>query len=254
VTAETPILWQISFSHFNEKGRWALDYKGVQHRRRTVAPGTHVLRSRMLGGTGTLPILKLDGRRITDSSEIVAELERIRPEPPLYPADDAERRRALELEAWFGTKLGPGVRRALFHELLPETRVAAKTMFQGLPAASRAVHTALLPVSRIAVRRALGADKRGAESGRMETVAALDRIEAELRPSGYLAGEAFSVADLTGAALLAPLVGPPRFAYRFPDPWPPAWERFRSELRGREGWAWVEEMFRRHRGSSAELS
>jgi glutathione S-transferase len=31
---------------------------------------------------------------------------------------------------------------------------------------------------------------------------ALDRISRELQPSGYLVGEAFSVADLTAAAML----------------------------------------------------
>ena len=50
--------------------------------------------------------------------------------------------------------------------------------------------------------------------------AALDRLEAELQPSGYLVGERFSVADLTAAALLAPVVLPPEFPYRPPGPLP----------------------------------
>jgi glutathione S-transferase len=250
---DPPLLWQVAFSHFNEKARWALDFKRVPHRRRTVAPGVHVLRSKRLGGEGTLPILDIGGRRITDSKEIVAELERTHPEAPLYPADEAERRRALEFERSLAEEFGPGIRRALFHELLPETRVAARTLFQDLPAPSRVFHCALMPVTRIPVRRALGADAAGAESGRRETRAALDRIESELRPSGYLVGEQFSIADLTAAALLAPVVGPPEFNYAFPDPWPPGWDAFRSELRGRKGWAWTEEMFARHRGISAAV-
>ena len=28
---ETPVLWQLEISHYNEKARWALDYKGVAH-------------------------------------------------------------------------------------------------------------------------------------------------------------------------------------------------------------------------------
>jgi hypothetical protein len=32
-TVTEPILVQFRFSHFNEKARWALDYKGVPHRR-----------------------------------------------------------------------------------------------------------------------------------------------------------------------------------------------------------------------------
>ncbi len=48
---------------------------------------------------------------------------------------------------------------------------------------------------------------------RQMILAAMDRLEAELEPSGYLVGEQFSVADLTAAALLYPAVMPPEFPY-----------------------------------------
>ncbi len=35
----TPTLWQIQVSHYSEKARWALAYKGVEHRRRSPLPG-----------------------------------------------------------------------------------------------------------------------------------------------------------------------------------------------------------------------
>ena len=35
----TPVLWHIEISHYNEKARWALDYKGVEHERRAPTPG-----------------------------------------------------------------------------------------------------------------------------------------------------------------------------------------------------------------------
>jgi hypothetical protein len=31
---EHPLLWHIPLSHYSEKVRWALDYKGIAHRRR----------------------------------------------------------------------------------------------------------------------------------------------------------------------------------------------------------------------------
>jgi glutathione S-transferase len=241
------------FSHFNEKGRWALDYKGLPHRRRSYPPGVHAVASRRLGGGGTLPILELDGRRVTDSIEIVAELERIEPDPPLYPTDPEERERALELERWFGTDLGPGLRAALFFELLKDGRATRDATLEGFGRGTRAVNAATFPVTRVLVRRSLGADREGAERGRAQTIEAMDRIESLAGRSGYLAGDGFSVADLTGAALMAPLVDPPGFAYPTPVPWPEAWEELRSELRDRDAWAWVEEMYARHRGSSSEV-
>src|SRR5258706_291983 len=85
--------------------------------------------------------------------------------------------------------------------------------------------------------------------GRHYTLPALDRLEAELGASDYLVGESFSVADLTAAALLYPLVRPPE-AYVTIDRMPEPVERLRAQLRERRGYRWVEETFRRHRRSA----
>jgi UDP-N-acetylmuramate--alanine ligase len=92
-----PVLWHLKVSHYNEKARWALDYKGLPHTRRAMDPGRHQKVAKKLSGGTTFPVLELNGRAVGDSTEIIAELERLRPKPELYPADPAERRRALEL-------------------------------------------------------------------------------------------------------------------------------------------------------------
>src|ERR671936_1025779 len=111
------VLWHLPISHFSEKARWALAYKGVEHERKAPPPGIHIAVALRLtrGRQYTLPVLELDGKRIGDSTAIIEELERRFPEPPLYPADPEERRRALELEDWFDEELGPYLRRFLFH-------------------------------------------------------------------------------------------------------------------------------------------
>ena len=72
-----PILWHIEISHFNEKARWALDLKGVEHERRALVPGYHMAVALALtrGRCNTTPILELDGRRIGDSTAIIRALE-----------------------------------------------------------------------------------------------------------------------------------------------------------------------------------
>jgi hypothetical protein len=37
-----PTLWHIEISHFNEKVRWALAHKGIEHARRAPTPGAHM--------------------------------------------------------------------------------------------------------------------------------------------------------------------------------------------------------------------
>lgn len=247
---QLPVLWQLRFSHYNEKARWALDYKGIAHERRSLAPGMHRFKAKRLGGR-TTPILVLDDRTIGDSAEIIAELERRHPDPALYPADSGDRQRALELAAHFDRELGPQLRGALFDSLIPDRKLLLRTTTQGLGPGSRAAMTATYPFSRSVIRRQLVDSVGGREESRRGTLAALDRLETELDGGDYLAGGSFSVADLTAAALFAPLVAPPEFAYEMPERWPPDWEAFREPLAGRRGWRWVEQMYRHHRGTSA---
>jgi glutathione S-transferase len=246
-----PVLWQLRFSHFNEKARWALDHKGIAHERRSFAPGVHRLRGRLKWKGRTTPILDFDGRTVGDSTAIIAALEERWPHPPLYPEDEGARRRALELEEFFDEELGPYVRGAAFDAMLedPETVIAVGA--QGFGSLTRVVQRAAFPLIRPAIRRDLIRSVGGGDEARRKTVAAMDRLEAELDGRDHLVGETFTVADLTAAALFTPLVAPAEFPYVLPEPGPRPWEEFRAPLKERPGWRWVEETYRRHRGSSA---
>ncbi len=84
---DTPELWQFTSSHFNEKARWALDFKHVPHIRHSLIPGFHVPVVKRMTGKTHVPVLKLNGVAISDSSRIIEALERTYPEPALYPTD-----------------------------------------------------------------------------------------------------------------------------------------------------------------------
>ena len=86
---DTPLLWHIPLSHFNEKARWALDYKGIAHRRQVLGPD-YLVRAWRATGQGKLPIIFLDGRAISDSTRIIAALEERYKEPPLYPREPGQ--------------------------------------------------------------------------------------------------------------------------------------------------------------------
>src|SRR5215470_4094933 len=75
---DTPLLWHIPLSHYSEKVRWALDYKGIAHRRRVLGPD-YLIRVWRATGQGKLPVLWLDGRAIADSTRIIAALRSITP-------------------------------------------------------------------------------------------------------------------------------------------------------------------------------
>lgn len=252
MTESKPVLWQIDISHYSEKARWALDFKGIDHVRRSPLPGTHIPIALALtrGASVTVPILQLDGQTIADSTAIIAALERRQPNPPLYPADPELRRRALELEDFFDEELGPYARRLPFHELINEPEIFAQLAAEAVPGPlSKAKGVAGLYARTYTSLRWKASSEEGAVEAREKIVAAMDRLEAELAMGDgeYLVGDSFTVADLTAAALFYPVVGPAEGPIPRDRPSPPAFERFREGLQDRPGFVWVEETFRRHR-------
>ncbi len=250
----TPVLWHFPISHYNEKARWALDWKRIPHVRKVLGPD-YLPRAWWATGRGTLPILWLDGKAIGDSTRIIEALERRSPVPPLYPRDEAARRRALALEDFFDEELGHALRAAIVGPALaddPDGAIAVLTL--GMPPRAGRMMRAIFPAFRAFYRYRHHITPETVAAGRGKMRAALDRIEAERQPSGYLVGDAFSVADLTAAALFAPLVVPPELQYRLPEPLPSVLVEHQRALADHPAYRWVADMYRRHRGVSAEVS
>ncbi len=251
----TPVLYHIQISHYNEKVRWTLDYKGLAHRRKAPMPMLHMAWAAAMtrGREKTFPILRLNGDTIADSTRIIERLEHDHPDPALYPSEPDDRRRALELEDFFDEEMAPHLRRAAFAEV---TRDSESFSWAAAPQAGKLMHAGIKSSAALAgplLRKRYGINKHSADEGRRKTAAAFDRLEAEIGPSGYLVGDSFSVADLTAAALFFPLVRPPEVEYLTPTI-PDAYDRFRRQFESRPGWEWVREMYRSHRGTSAAVS
>ena len=250
---ETPVLWHLEISHYNEKARWALDYKGIAHVRRAVTPGLQELTARRLRAGRTVPVLQMDGRAIGDSTKVIEEIERRWPEPPLYPADPEERRRALDLEDYFDEECGPDARRVLFNDNLAEPETFLAMFGADRP---RLLLKTLTPLICRVVKRRFRIRPETVDESRAKVRAAFDKLEADVGPSGYLVGESFTVADLTAASILGLIVVPPEFPYIkvHPDDRTAQFRRFRDSLRDRPGFKWVEDMYARHRGTSAGVA
>jgi glutathione S-transferase len=243
------LLWHLPPSHYSEKVRWALEYKGLSHRRRAPIPGAHMLLSLWLtrGRNYTLPVMELNGQAIGDSTAIIAALEERFPEPSLYPGDPAQRRRALELEDYFDEELAPHMRLLGFHELGRDKELFDELAAQMGPPPLARFGGALGAYARAFTALRYGVrDVDAAELARAKISVALDRLEAELGDREYLVGDSFSVADLSAAALLYPMVMPPEGPLR-PRRMPQPMEDFRARFAERPGYRWIQQMFARHR-------
>jgi glutathione S-transferase len=94
-------LYVIPGSHPSWSAKLMLERKGIPYKRVDLMPviSKGVLRA-MRFPSNTVPALKLDGDRVQGSREIARELERIKPDPPLFPSDPDQRAKVEEAETW----------------------------------------------------------------------------------------------------------------------------------------------------------
>ena len=242
-----PLLWHLKVSHYNEKARWALDYKRFPHRRRAAMPGVHPLIARRLTGGETMPVLVFEDGAVGDSTAIIAELERRQPQPALYPADLEERRRALELEEFFDEELGPYSRMLVMHHSLPEPDLWLGMFAPDVHGPARAFMRRTFPALRRQIEEQFGLDDAGMERAFAKVRAAAERFKAEVGPGGHLVGDTFTVADLTLAALLSPPVAPEQFPYPQPQRDHPRFAPVREFLADVGLLDWTRETYARYR-------
>jgi len=248
--APTIELIQFRYSHFNEKARWGLDWKGVPHTRRSLLPGPHMPTIRRLTGQTGTPVVRFGQRFVHGSARILEQLETRYPDPPLLPRDPAQRRRALEIQAHFDDVVGPAVRCALFSELLDEPDYVCGMFASGKPRLTRALYRATFPVVKPLMKKGNGVTSRAAIDAAFEaTNAALDFVAANAGDRSYLAGPAFSVADLAAASLLAICTNPDHPDMKRPEPMPASMQAWLARWADHPGTAWVREIYARHRGA-----
>jgi len=249
-----PVLTQLKVSNYNEKARWALDFKGIPHHRNSLEPGSHSRQAQRLAGIDTLPILELDGKTVGDSTAIIAALEELQPEPPLYPQDAAEREHALELEDHFDEELGPYARILAISQMSGEAALFLGAFFPDMGGAKCAAASSIFPLIRRRLKSGFELTQENIDLSFEKLRQTGERLRDERGAGDYLVGERFTVADLTLAALLSPLVAPPEFPYPQPQRDHPAMDPVRKALDEAGLTDWCRDMYARHRGISAEVA
>jgi glutathione S-transferase len=204
----------ITFSHYCEKARWALDHCGIAYDESGHLPLFSYLASYRYGSK-TVPVL-VDGTTVLrDSSDIVAWADARAP-GALLPDDPIERADALALEDDFDRNLGPATRRWGYAQLIREPRVIPHIVDR-VPRWQALALRVARPVAMRAIAAGLGINAAGVERSRMKIEQTFARIAERLRDGRrYLTGDRFTVADLTFAALAAPVVLPDQPAVPMP--------------------------------------
>src|SRR5687768_13236535 len=81
-------LYTMRISHPARAAELMLAHKGIEAERVEIPLGSQRVMMRRHGFRGgTVPGLKLDGKRVLGTREIARAVEEAQPEPPLYPSD-----------------------------------------------------------------------------------------------------------------------------------------------------------------------
>ncbi|HUF89796.1 MAG TPA: glutathione S-transferase N-terminal domain-containing protein [Gemmatimonadota bacterium] len=199
-------LYGLAFSHPSLAARKMMERAGIEHEAVDLPGGVHPIALRLLGfPRGTVPALRLDGRRFQGSLEIARAIEARGPAGVLFPREPQLRRKVEEAERWGEEELQP-IPRRLFRWALMRDRDLRRRLLRRsgvpLPGAAGLVMRPFL--ARLA--RASEADDDTVREDARRLPALLDRVDAWIA-EGTIGGPEPNAADfqigLTLSALLA---------------------------------------------------
>ncbi len=236
-----PRLATIGPSHYCEKARWGLERARIGFVEEAHVPVFHYAASLVRHGQRTTPLLITPHGTMRDSTDILRHADKfVEATERLFPMDPAL---LSEVDAWediFDRKLGPATRRLAYFHIIDDAEAMRGTLGARVPATERALLGATLPAVVAFLRWGLRIDAEGAAKSEERLTQVFDEVEARLADGRrYLVGERFSAADLTFAALAAPVLLPPEYGWPLPrlDECPADLrafvDRFRSRPAGR---------------------
>jgi glutathione S-transferase len=207
----------IPISHYCEKARWALDRAGIDYAEERHVQGAHIVVSRLAGGHGTVPVLICEDGVLAESEAIVRWADAALPPERRLLLDAGPE--VLALCRRFDAGLGPDGRRLMYAHMLSHRELMLRYNDVGVPAwEDRALRT-LWRLSRPFASYRLGLGPRTIADDTPRVRAEFDAVASRLadgRP--YLAGDRFTAADLTFAALAAAVLVPPEYGTPLPQP------------------------------------
>ena len=199
----------INISHYCEKVRWALDYLNVDYTEEHHAPPFHRFYTKKYGGM-TVPLLVTEEQNYCDSTEILQYLNTIASDDKkLYPHNVELRSQVEELEELFDSQLGVATRCLGYYFALQNSW---KIPFMWSKRASwheKIGSMISYPIVIKMIKETYQVNETQKDIA-LQTIKNIFNIVDERLGSEqqYLVGNKISAADISFAALAAPLLRP----------------------------------------------
>ena len=196
-------LYVIPASHPSIAAELMLQHKGIDYKRTDLLPVISKGVLRVVGFPGiTVPALKIDGDKVQGSRQITRKLERLRPKPPLFPADPEKRAAVEEAERFGDEELQHPIRQILWWGIKRDKeplRSYSEGARIGMPV-GLAMKTAA-PIVALSAHFNESSDEN-ARKALEQLPTLLDKVDAWVE-SGVLNGEQLNAADFQ----IAPSIG-----------------------------------------------
>lgn len=188
-------LYVIPASHPSIAAQLMLEHKGIDYKRTDLLPVISKGALKVVGFSGiTVPALKIDGDKVQGSRQIARELERLRPQPPLFPSDSEKRAAVEEAERFGDEELQHPVRQVLWWGIKHD-REPLRSYSEGarLGAPLGLLMKTAAPIVALSARFNEASDENARKA--IEALPPmLDKVDAWIE-SGILGGEQLNAAD-----------------------------------------------------------
>lgn len=239
------LLYEFPHSHFCEKARWALDYKGLEFSRVSLFPPWHVLTTRRFGTYSSVPLLIDGSHAIQGSGKIISYLDDTYPESLLTRGDSSI---VLQREKYLDNEIGVPLRAFFYYYSLRYRDFVSAAFMQNSPRWHQMIFRLQYPLLARVIKKSYCPTEESALMAGKKLFTALNQVWQELDGKDYLHGDGFGRLDITVCSLMSFVARPPELPVVLPrlphDPFLVEWDR---QLQAHPLIGWINGIYRQHR-------
>lgn len=238
-------LYQFPISHYCEKIRWVLDFKKLDHQLINMIPGLHIKQTKKMGLRSAVPIIQHGNNFVQGSNKIIDYLDEHFPHKSLTPTDEKLKNEVLEWESYLDKEIGVPVRLCVYNILLEHPEIVKPFFAHKGPWYGKLFLTFAFPKLRNKMRYFMNINDETSVVSKQKLSNTIDKLNAHYQSKPFLVGEQFTRADLSAAALLAPLVMPKQYGLNWPEQIPVKLQQLMDEFENRI--KWVDQIYKQYR-------